>query len=187
MKEEKLGTASEVIFHNDANFYTILLFETSEEQFFAVGNMSQPKKGRRYKLTGEWKQHPKYGEQFAFSSYEEPQPTTEEGILSFLSSGVIRGVGPSTALAIVRHFGEDTMKIISDSPQRLTEVTGIGKVKAAAIAESYSQHQGYAQTVMKLAAYDISPAVCMKLFRTYGTDAVDIVMENPYQLIDDVY
>ena len=187
MKEEKLGTAAEVIFHNETNFYTILLFETTEEQFFAVGSMPQPKKGRRYKLIGEWTQHPKYGEQFAFSSYEEPEPTTEDGILSFLSSGVIKGVGPSTALAIVKHFGEETMKIIADAPERLTEVTGIGKVKAAAIAESYGQHQGYAQTVMKLAPYDISPAVCMKLFRTYGADAVNTVLENPYQLIDDVY
>ncbi len=187
MKEEKLGTAAEVIFHNEANFYTILLFETKEEQFFAVGNIPNPAKGRRYKLIGEWKQHPKYGEQFAFSSFEEPEPTTEDGILSFLSSGVIKGVGPSTALAIVRHFGEDTLRIIGEEPDRLTDITGIGKKRAAAIAESYAQHRGYAQTVMQLAAYDISPAIAMKLYRTYGAEAVEVVKEDPYKLIDDVY
>ena len=187
MKEEKLGTVSELIFHNESNFYTILLFETKEEQFFAVGNMPSPRKGRRYRLFGEWKKHPKYGEQFAFSSFEEPEPSTEDGILSFLSSGVIRGVGPSTALAIVRKFGEDTMKVISETPDRLTEVSGIGKIKAASIAESYSQHRGYAQTVMKLSAFDISPTVCMKLYKIYGTDAVEVVTENPYRLIDEVF
>ena len=187
MKEEKLGTAAEVIFHNDANYYTILLFETKEEQFFAVGSMPQPRKGRRYKLIGEWKEHPRYGEQFAFSSYEEPEPTTEDGILSFLSSGVIKSVGPSTALAIVKKFGDETLKIMTEHPERLTEVYGIGPKKAAAIAESYDQHRGYAQTVMRLAAFDISPAVCMKLYRVYGSGAVDAVMENPYQLIDDVF
>ena len=187
MKEEKLGTAAEVIFHNDANYYTILLFETKEEQFFAVGTMPQPHKGRRYRLTGEWKEHPRYGEQFAFSSYEEPEPTTEDGILSFLSSGVIKGVGPSTAMAIVRRFGDETLRIIAEDPDRLMEVGGIGQKKAAAIAESYEQHRGYAQTVMKLSAFDISPAVSMKLFKVYGAGAVEAVMENPYQLIDDVY
>ena len=187
MKEEKLGTAAELIFHNETNFYTILLFETGKEQFFAVGNMPQPRKGRRYRLFGEWKTHPKYGEQFAFTSFEEPEPTTEEGIISFLSSGVIKGVGPATALAIVKRFGDDTLRIMAEAPDRLTEVGGIGQKKAAAIAESYSQHREYANTVLKLAAFDISPLVCMKLYKAYGPDAVNIVTENPYRLIDDVY
>ena len=187
MREEKLGTASEVIFHNESNLYTILLFETKEEQFFAVGTMPQPRKGRRYRLFGEWKTHPKYGEQFAFTSFEEPEPITEEGIMSFLASGVIKGIGPATALAIVKRFGDETLKTIAEHPERLTEVSGIGKKKAAAIAESYGAHREYADTVLKLSAYDISPAVCMKLFKTYGASAVDVVQENPYRLIDDVY
>ena len=68
MKEEKLGTASEIIFHNESNFYTILLFETTEEQFFAVGSMYSPKKGRRYRLTGEWTTHPRYGERVYYTA-----------------------------------------------------------------------------------------------------------------------
>ena len=156
MREEKLGTASEVIFHNESNLYTILLFETKEEQFFAVGTMPQPRKGRRYRLFGEWKTHPKYGEQFAFTSFEEPEPTTEEGIMSFLASGVIKGIGPATALAIVKRFGDETLKTIAEHPERLTEVSGIGKKKAAAIAESYGAHREYADTVLKLSAYDIA-------------------------------
>ena len=187
MKEEKLGTASEIIFHNESNFYTILLFETTEEQFFAVGSMYSPKKGRRYRLTGEWTNHPRYGEQFAFSSFEELEPTTEEGIITFLSSGIIKGVGPQTALSIVKVFGDDSLRVISEEPDKLTRVSGIGKARAEAIAEGYAQHRGYAQVVMKLAPFDISPAVCMKLYKYYGADAPDIVMEDPYRLIDSIY
>ena len=187
MKEEKLGTASEIIFHNESNFYTILLFETTEEQFFAVGSMYSPKKGRRYRLTGEWTNHPRYGEQFAFSSFEELEPTTEEGIITFLSSGIIKGVAPQTALSIVKVFGDDSLRVISEEPDKLTRVSGIGKARAEAIAEGYAQHRGYAQVVMKLAPFDISPAVCMKLYKYYGADAPDIVMEDPYRLIDSIY
>ena len=187
MKEEKTGSVKELIFHNDSNFYTILLFESTEEQFFAVGKMPDPRKGRSYRLTGEWTEHPKYGEQFAFSSFEELEPTTAEGIVSFLSSGIIKSVGPATALEIVKRFGDDTLRVIAEEPDRLTLVKGIGPVKAKAIAEGYAAHKSYAQVVLKLSAYDISPAVCMKLYRAFGAEAPAVVMENPYCLIDNIY
>ena len=104
MKEEKTGSVSEVIFYNESNFYSILLFETDEEQFFAVGYLVNPKIGRRYHLIGEWKNHPKYGEQFSFSQAEELRPTGRDGIAAFLCSGVIKGIGPKMAAAIVNHF-----------------------------------------------------------------------------------
>ncbi|MBR3719524.1 MAG: ATP-dependent RecD-like DNA helicase, partial [Firmicutes bacterium] len=141
----------------------------------------------RYTLTGEWKIHPRYGEQFAFSSFEEPEPATSDGILTFLSSGIVKGVGPSTAAAIVRKFGDDALRIIGEEPDRLQEVPGIGKVKAKTIVESYAEHREYANTVMALSSLDLSPAVCMKLYKAYGSAAAEIVRENPYQLIADVF
>ncbi len=187
MKEEKEGTARELIFRNETNFYTILLFETDEEQFFAVGSMAAPKAGKHYRLTGEWKTHPKYGEQFAFSSAEELEPTTEDGIVSFLSSGMIRGIGPKMAAAIVRKLGKDTLRIIQDNPERLLTVPGIGPAKAEAIAAGYREHREYADTVLALSEYDISAGVALKLYRAYGAGAVDIIKENPYALISDIY
>ena len=187
MKEEKTGSVKDLIFHNESNYYTILLFESAEEQFFAVGKMPEPRKGRSYRLTGEWTEHPKYGEQFAFSSFEELEPTTAEGIVSFLSSGMIKNIGPATALEIVRRFGDDTLRVIADDPDRLTLVRGIGPVKARAIAEGYAAHRSYAQVVLKLSAYDISPSVCMKLYKTFGEDAAEVVKDNPYCLIDRIY
>ncbi|MBR3033827.1 MAG: hypothetical protein IKI53_00550 [Firmicutes bacterium] len=187
MKETKEGRISDLIFHNEENFYTIAVFETDTEQFYAVGYLPRPQKGRRYTLTGEWKVHPRYGEQFAFSSFEEPEPATSDGILSFLSSGIVKGVGPSTAAAIVRTFGDEALKVMLEEPDRLTEVPGIGKVKAKTIAESYAEHKEYASTVMALSSLDLSAATCMKLYKAYGSAAADIVRENPYQLIADVF
>ncbi len=187
MKEEKTGQLSEIIFHNEENQYTIAAFETDTDAFIAVGSLVMPRKGRSYRLTGEWTVHPRYGEQFAFSSAQELEPTTKEGIASFLCSGVIRGIGPSAAAKIVRHFGEDTLRVIREEPERLTEVSGIGEVKAKAIATGYQEHREYADTVMKLSSFDISPAVCLKLYKAYGTKAEDVVRENPYRLIDDLY
>ena len=131
MKEERSAVLAELVYHNEDNFYTVAVFEMEEEQFFAVGSLLHPKEGRNYRLTGEWKTHPKYGRQFAFSSFEELQPGTAEGILAFLSSGVIKGIGPAAASKIVRAFGTKTLEIIEKQPDRLTEVPGIGKAKAA--------------------------------------------------------
>ena len=104
MKEDKSVKLSEIIFHNDDNFYTIAVFESEDEQFIGVGRMPSPKISREYVLSGEWVVHPKYGEQFSFSSFTETEPGTEEGILSFLTSGAVRSVGPVTARAIVDRF-----------------------------------------------------------------------------------
>jgi len=187
LKQEKTGRIAEVIFHNDTNMYSILVFETEDEQFTAVGYMPRPQKGRSFVLLGDWVNHPRFGEQFSFSSFEEVQPTTEDGIESFLSSGVIKGVGPSTARAIVRRFGKETLEILSSCPERLTEIGGIGKKKASAIAEAYAAHREYADTVMALSAFDIGPSVCLKLYKVYGARSVDVVRENPYSLIADVW
>ncbi|NMA93820.1 MAG: ATP-dependent RecD-like DNA helicase, partial [Clostridiales bacterium] len=187
MMEEKLGRLVDIIYFNDANCYTVAVFETESEQFSAVGYMPAPAKGKRYELSGEWSVHPRYGEQFAFSSFKEVEPTTEDGIAVFLASGVFKGVGPVTAESIVKKFGSEALNVIQNEPDRLTEVPGIGKMRAASIAESYAQHREFAQTVIALSAYDISAASCTKLYKAYGADAPEIVRENPYRLISDIF
>jgi len=186
MKEEKSGKLTDIIFHSEETLYTIGIFENDDEQFCCVGTLPRPQKGRGYKLVGEWKVHPKYGEQFAFSSFEELAPTTCEGIAAFLCSGVIKGVGPSTAAAMVGKFKEDTLNVIKEHPEQLTRVPGIGEVKAAAIAAAYAEHMEYAETVLALSAFDISPVTALRLYKQYGKTAADVVRTNPYTLIDDV-
>ncbi len=187
MIEEKTGRLADMIYFNEANCYTIAIFETESEQFCAVGYMPAPTKGKRYELTGEWKTHSRYGEQFAFFSFNELEPATEDGIFAFLSSGVFKGIGRVTAAAIVAKFGAEALRVIQNEPERLTEVPGIGKMRAASISESYAQHREYAQVVMALSAYEISAASCIKLYKAYGANAPEIVRENPYRLISDIY
>ena len=187
MKEEVTGHISELIYTNESNYYAVLLFETEEEQFFAVGYIPSPRLGRNYRLTGEWKTHPKYGEQFAFSSFEELAPTGANAIYAYLASGLIRGVGPSTARSIVAKFGDETLKVISEHPEKLTQVSGIGPIKAEAIAAAYKEQTEYADTVVALAGYDISANAAIKLYKQYGAECLDIIRENPYRLVDEVY
>ena len=127
MIEEKQGLIAEIIFHNNENGYTVAVFETETEAFTAVGNLPGAAAGRSYILRGEFVTHHTYGEQFAIREFEETMPSTKDGIREFLASGAMKGIGRKTAAAIVAAFGADTLRVIEEEPQRLTEVPGIGE------------------------------------------------------------
>ena len=126
MKKEYDGVIAEMIFHNSENGYTVAVFETELEAFTAVGNLPSASVGRSYVLRGEFIIHPTYGEQFAIKEFEESMPTTEEGIREFLASDVMKGIGRKTAASIVSRFGTETLAVIEENPERLTEIPGIG-------------------------------------------------------------
>ena len=184
--EEKQGAITEIIYHNDENGYTIAVFETDTEYFTVVGNLPSCMKGSCYKLRGTFKVHPTYGEQFAFSEFEEVLPTSKAGIEGFLASGVVKGIGPKTAKLIVNKFGEDTLDIIEHAPEKLALISGIGMKKADAIAESYAVHREFAKVSMFFQDYGISADYSLKLYKVYGADAVNLISENPYRLIEEV-
>lgn len=185
--EEKRGTITEIIFHNEENGYTIGVMETDDEMFTVVGCLPSCVKGTSYKLRGTFKVHPTYGEQFAFTEFEEVLPTGIAGIEGFLASGVIKGIGPKTAAAIVDQFGEHTFEIMEEEPEKLTLVSGIGPKKAAVIAESFAAHREFAQVSMYFQEFGISADYALKLYKIYGADAVELVKENPYRLTSEVY
>jgi len=187
MKEEKSGKLGTIIYYDENRFFTIGSFESEDEMFYALGTLPHPKKGCRYRLIGEWRQHPRYGEQFSFSSFEELPPTSSEGMEAFLASGIIKGVGPATAAAIVARFGDESLEIMKNEPERLMEVSGIGKTRAESIAASYAEHTEYAASVMELTGYGISSATAIKLYGAYAAEALSVLKENPYRLIDEIY
>lgn len=187
MIEEKQGHIEEIIFYNQENGYTIAVFETEEEQFTAVGSLPSCRKGSTYILRGQWKVHPTYGEQFAIKSFEEVMPSTEDGIESFLASGVLKGIGKKTAAAIVARFGSQTFEIIGNEPERLMEIDGIGAKKAEAVAEAFRSHREFAEITLYLQQYDINADYAMKLYRVYGSDTIAAVEENPYRLAEDIF
>ena len=187
--EEKKGTLSDIIYHNQGNGYTIAVIENeeAEEQFTAVGYLNNPDKGREYSFRGDWKNHQTYGEQFAFQTYVEEIPKTAEGIQNFLSSGIMKGIGKKTAQAMVNRFGEDTLRIIAEEPHRLTEVEGIGKVKSETISTAFRNHQEFAEIVLYFQRFGISTGYAMRLYKVYGADTIKAIEEDPYQLVDDVF
>ncbi len=176
-----------MIYHNKENYYTIAVVENEAEQVTVVGYLPTVERGRSYSFRGLWKTHPTYGEQFAFTEYKEEIPSTHEGIESFLSSGMLKGIGKKTAAAIVRKFGADTFEIIEKEPHRLTEVPGIGEKKAASVSEAFSVHKEFAEITLFFQQFGIAPPYAMKLYKVYGADTIQAVTENPYQLVDDIF
>lgn len=185
--EIKTGVFTDIIFHNEDNGYTIAEMETDEELLTVVGNLSKAIKGTCYELTGEFKIHPRYGEQFAFSSATEKLPTTALGIESFLASGVIKGVGPKTATSIVNCFGEESLEIMENEPERLCQISGIGPKTAEKIAKSFAQHKEFAKVSMAFQEMGVTSSQALRLYKGYGKDAISIIAENPYRLVDELY
>ena len=185
--ERVKGTIIEVIYYNEENCYAVIGVENPEMDFVAVGYLPHAEKGRTFVFEGVWKNHATYGEQFSFTAFTEEMPSTAEGIEAFLASGLLKGIGKKTAKLIVDRFGEDTLKIIEETPMRLMEISGIGEAKANSVAEAYKAHREFAQITVYFQQYGISPSYAMKLYKVYGSDTIRSVEENPYQLVDDIF
>ena len=182
----KEGTLTRIIFNNKDNGYTVALFETEDEEFTVTGNFHQPKEGLRYQIKGSFKVHPKYGEQFVALEYEEVLPDDAEGIRAFLSSGTIKGIGHKTAGLIIDKFGEDALDILENEPERLLEIQGIGKKTLEKITESYNEGREFAHISFALREYGITTGQAVRIYSEYGKDAIDLIEENPYRLVDDI-
>jgi len=187
MLEEKQGNIAEIIFHNKENGYTVAVFETETEAFTAVGNLPGAAVGRSYVLRGEFVIHSIYGEQFSVKEFEEVMPSTSDGIREFLASGAMKGIGRKTAAAIVSKFGTDTLRIIEEEPDRLTEIPGIGEKTAEKISDAFGKQREFANIVLYLQQYGISADYAMKLYQVYGEETLSAVEENPYRLVDDIF
>ena len=187
MLEEYTGILREIIFHNEENGYTVAVFETDEIAFTIVGNIPMVSPGRTYMLRGEFTEHPNYGEQFKVVEFEEQMPSTKEGIREFLASGALKGVGKKTAAAIVKAFGDDAFRVIEEEPEKLTQISGIGPKTAERISVAFTEQREFAKVSLKLQKYGIGANYAMRLYQVYGADAVEMLEENPYRLIDDFY
>ncbi len=187
LTEIKKGTIEEIIFRNNENGYTIAVIENDEEMFTAVGYLPFADAGRSYEFTGNWKTHPTYGEQFDVCEAKEIRPTSTKGIEEFLSSGAIKGIGKKTAALIIRKFGLEALNIIETSPHRLVEIDGIGPKKAETIGEAFKEKRALAEVSMFLQQFGVSANYAIKLYREYGEAAIDIVSQNPYQLVSEIY
>ncbi len=186
--EEFSGSLERIIYYNEESCFLVgRLRDRGGEEIAFVGNFPPLQKEEQLKLIGSWEVHQRYGRQLAVEQWERLLPVTPEGLKRYLSSGLIKGIGPVTAAGIVDHFGAEALAIIEREPQRLQEVPGIGSKKATLITAGLTRHREIQQAMVFLQGYGISPGVILRLYKHYGADTVEKVRENPYRLAEEVY
>ena len=182
------GTVNSLIFQNAENGYTVLRLDTTDgTQITVVGCIPCAAPGEELIVTGEWKRHPVHGAQIQAETVERYMPRTEAAILSYLSSGVVKGVGPATAQLLVSRFGEETLDVLELSPERLTALKGITDRKAREIAASFRYQAGMRRLMEFLARNDLPTALALKLYKRFGDGASETVRRDPYLLCDEFF
>ncbi|MBR2970917.1 MAG: ATP-dependent RecD-like DNA helicase [Clostridia bacterium] len=180
------GSIEEIRFRNDENGYTIVVLDVDGEMTTAVGSFPPVSEGENVELVGDFTVHPRFGRQFKATDVKRITPTTQDGIIRFLGSGLIRGVGPKTALAIVSVFGDKALEIIRFKPTALAKIKGISGAKALAIHEAYMDNVKVQESIMYLQEQDIPLGTALKICKYYGDQTVATVSTNPYKLIEDI-
>ena len=176
----------DTVFRNEENGYSVVEARAGREKITVVGTLPALAAGEQVLLDGMWVAHPQYGRQWKATACEIRKPTTLLGIERYLGSGLIKGIGPSTAKLLVQEFGKRTLDILSEHPERLTEVPGIGKKRAKQLAESFREQYAAREAMVFLQSYGVSAALAVKISKAYGADAQRKIRENPYRLIDDI-
>lgn len=173
------------VFYSSGSWASVAFSDDDGEQFRGAGQLFDAQLDKAYMLTGSWTVHEKYGLQFTVASSKPDTTVTKEGIIAFLSSGLIKGLGPKKAEAIYDTFGLDTYKVIENEPHRLTEVKGITERMIEDITSSYRQHSCMRQ-VREFFPPEISDSKVILLYRKYGERTIQVMKENPYHTIKDV-
>ena len=180
------GVVENIVFQNKENGFTVARVSANRELITIVGKLSKLYQGQEICATGNFVTDARWGEQFRVDTYTVSEPKTTDGIIRYLSSGLIKGVGPITAKNIVDKFGEQTLDIIELSPLKLAEVHGVTEKKAAEIGIAFMELKKMQDVVMFLQNYNISTNMAMKIFNRYGDRAREIVQSNPYKLVEDM-
>lgn len=186
MEETIEGYVEHIIYRNQENGYTVANLVVEETEITCVGIFQYLNEGETIKAKGVYKEHPSYGQQFSVSSYEIVIPQDSLAMERYLGSGAIRGIGAALAARIVRHFGDDTLRIIETEPERLAEVKGISERKAREIAEQVEDKADMRKAMMFLQQYGISQTLGAKIYQQYKQDMYRILKENPYKMAEDI-
>ncbi|MBO1308327.1 ATP-dependent RecD-like DNA helicase [Enterococcus sp. 669A] len=196
MSEEALyivGTLKAVFFQNPSNFYKVLLFgirETNtdflESEIVVTGSFGDVQEDEEYRLFGHFVEHPRYGKQFLVERYEQAQPTSANGIISYLSSDKFPGIGKKTAEKIVEILGEDAIDQIIDQPDILNRIPNLNQKKKDQLVETLRLNYGMEKIIVGLSSYGFGSQLSFAIFQTYRNQALEIIQENPYQLVEDI-
>ena len=190
MEEQQtlIGTIAAVVFQNEENGYAVVRVVTGDgELITVVGCIPCAAPGEEIAATGTYVVHPAHGEQFSADEVERHMPATESNILDFLSSGVIRGVGPATAQRLVERFGPDTLDVIENAPEELHKLKGFTDKRAREIVESFREQMGLRRLMEFLMRFELPVALAVPLYRRYGAAAMETLRRNPYLLVEEPF
>lgn len=188
MSETVTGYIDHVIFRNEDNGYTVMVLKGMEEEreLTCVGTFPAITQGAAIEASGNYTTHPVYGRQFQIASYVEKMPEDALAMERYLGSGAIKGIGAALAARIVRRFGDDTMRIVEEEPERLAEIKGISEKKAMEIAEQMTEKADMRRAMIFLQKYGISLNLGAKIYQKYGQTVYGVLQENPYRLAEDI-
>jgi exodeoxyribonuclease V alpha subunit len=182
------GLVERVTFHNGGNGFSVLRIKARGHRDFVtvVGHSAVVSPGEWITASGEWINDRTHGQQFRAKFLKTSAPTSLEGIEKYLGSGMIRGIGPVYAKKLVRAFGERVFDVIEAEPQRLREVSGIGPVRADRVIAAWAEQKIVREIMVFLHSHGVGTARAVRIYKTYGTDAVQVMAENPYRLARDI-
>ena len=180
------GTISAVVFQNYENGYAVLRLAVGGGQSVTVvGTIPLPAVGEQLMVTGRWSNHSNYGKQFEAEFLERMMPQSATEILAYLSSRILKGIGPKTAARIVEHFGEETLLVMEREPQRLAEIPGISREKAIGIGEEFRLQIGMRQLMEFFAVHHLPAELAVRTYKIYGDSTLDLLYDDPYLLMDE--
>ncbi|MDR3603715.1 MAG: ATP-dependent RecD-like DNA helicase [Syntrophaceae bacterium] len=183
------GQIERVTFHDEENGFTILRLKVPgyRELVTLAGNLMAPLAGQIINATGEWINHPQFGEQFKVVQYKTLVPATVTGIEKYLGSGLVKGIGPVMAKRIVKLFGEETLVVIDETTDRLSEVEGIGEKRLGMIRKAWEDQKNIREVMVFLQGHGVSAGYAAKIYKQYRSQSIEVVKENPYRLAMDIF
>ncbi|MDX1662718.1 MAG: ATP-dependent RecD-like DNA helicase [Candidatus Promineifilaceae bacterium] len=194
------GSVERVTYYNPENGYSVVRLKPDSRGMLpyryatgrnglitVVGNLPEVNPGEWLRLNGRWTTHSEYGRQFQAEQCEQSLPATTEGIRRYLGSGMIRGVGRVMAERIVERFGEETLEIIDDEPERLRDIPGIGPKRVSNIKKAWDEQKAIKDVMIFLQSHGVSTSLAIKIYKKYGDEALEVVQRTPYRLVQDIH
>ena len=185
--EEYKGYVEHIIYRNEENTYTVFEVHCEDGILTCTGFPPAISGGESCIVTGETVQHAVYGEQFKVDTYRVIPPENSQAMLRYLSSGAVKGIGQALAARIVKRFGNETLRIMDEEPERLAEIKGISERKAREIAAFMAEKRALRDAMLFLQQYGVTNRVALKIWKTYGERMYAVLRENPYQLAEDIF
>jgi len=183
------GQIEKVTYSNEETGYTVATISARGylEPVIIVGKIIAPNPGEIILVKGVWVNHPRFGRQFKVEEHAKKVPATVVGIKKYLSSGLVKGIGPVMASRIVRKFGEKTLDIIEHKPHKLIQVEGVGPKRVEMIKRAWRDQKEIRDVMIFLQSHDVGTGYAAKIFRQYGKSSISVVTGNPYRLATDIF